>query len=119
MNDTLRFPDGFLVGASTSAYQTEGANTNSDWWWWEHIESTPCREPSGDACDFYHRYRADIAMLAAFGLNSFRFVLELARIDPAAREFSPAALAHHRPELHARHDHAAGPIRTVHPSPPP
>ena len=69
MSDTLRFPDGFLFGASISAYQTEGGNTNSDWWWWEHIESTPCREPSGDACDFYHRYREDIAMLAGFGLN--------------------------------------------------
>ncbi|HEV2029407.1 MAG TPA: family 1 glycosylhydrolase, partial [Candidatus Dormibacteraeota bacterium] len=57
MIDTSRFPDGFFFGASVSAHQVEGGNTNSDWWWWEHLESTPCHEPSGDACDFYHRYR--------------------------------------------------------------
>src|SRR5437868_9742164 len=65
MSDSLRFPDGFLFGAATSAYQTEGGNVNSDWWWWEHVASTPTEEPSGDACDFYHRYRDDVAMLAA------------------------------------------------------
>ena len=57
MNESLRFPDAFLFGASISAYQTEGGNVNTDWWWWEHLSSTPCREPSGDAVDFYHRYR--------------------------------------------------------------
>src|SRR5438552_3328064 len=62
MSDTLRFPDGFLFGASISAYQTEGGNTNTDWWWWEHIEATPTREPSGDACDVYHRHGAQPAV---------------------------------------------------------
>ena len=32
----LRFPDGFLIGASTAGHQTEGNNTNSDWWEFEH-----------------------------------------------------------------------------------
>src|SRR5207302_305927 len=92
MRDTLQFPDGFLFGASISAYQTEGGNTNSDWWWWEHIESTPSREPSGDACDFYHRYREDIAMLAGFGLNSFRFGIEWARMAYACPLNEPQGL---------------------------
>src|SRR5256885_795715 len=112
MSDPLRFPDGFLFGASISAYQTEGGNTNTDWWWWEHIESTPCREPSGDACDFYHRYREDIAMLASFGLNSFRFGIEWARIEPAEGEFSRAELAHYRRILDACHESGVAPIVT-------
>ena len=114
MTDALRFPDGFLIGASISAHQTEGNNTNSDWWWWEHIDSTPCIEPSGDACDFYHRYREDVAMLAALGLDSFRFGIEWARIEPAEGEFSRAELAHYRRLLDACHEHGVAPIVTFH-----
>jgi len=91
-----QFPDGFLFGASISAHQTEGGNTNSDWWAWEHAEDTPCREPSGDACDFYHRYRDDVAMVGDLGLNAFRFSVEWARVEPAEGEFSRAALDHYR-----------------------
>ena len=114
MIDPNRFPDGFLFGAAISAHQTEGGNTNNDWWWWEHIAATPCREPSGDACDFYHRYGEDIAMLAGFGLNTFRFSIEWARIEPAEGEFSRAALAHYRRVLDACHEHGVVPIVTFH-----
>jgi beta-glucosidase len=114
MRSPETFPDRFLFGAAISAHQTEGGNTNSDWWWWEHAESTPCREPSGDACDFYHRYREDIAMLAGFGLNSFRFGLEWARIEPAEGEFSAAALDHYRRVLDTCRDHGVAPIVTFH-----
>jgi beta-glucosidase/6-phospho-beta-glucosidase/beta-galactosidase len=38
MGDPDRFPDDFLFGAAISAHQTEGSNTNTDWWWWEHLE---------------------------------------------------------------------------------
>ena len=86
------FPEGFLFGAAVGAHQVEGGNTNSDWWRWEHRKGTPCVEPSGDACDFYHRYDDDIAMLAGFGLNAFRFGIEWARIEPAEGEFSTAQL---------------------------
>ena len=114
MADDLTFPDGFLFGAAISAHQTEGNNVNSDWWWWEHISTTPCREPSGDACDFYHRYRDDVAMLAAAGLNCFRFGIEWARIEPAPGEFSHAELAHYRRLLDTCHEHGVAPIVTFH-----
>jgi beta-glucosidase len=114
MHDALTFPPGFLFGAAISAHQAEGGNTNSDWWWWEHAETTPCREPSGDACDFYHRYREDVAMLAGFGLNSFRFGIEWARIEPAEGEFSAAALDHYRRVLDACSDQGVAPIVTFH-----
>lgn len=108
------FPEGFLWGAAIAAHQTEGGNTNSDWWWWEHQPGTSCREPSGDACDFYHRYGADIEMLAGFGLNAFRFSIEWARIEPAEGEFSPAALAHYGRMLDACHAVGVTPIVTFH-----
>jgi beta-glucosidase len=110
----MRFPEGFLFGASVGAYQVEGGNSNSDWWWWEHREGTPCIEPSGDACDFYHRYAEDIAMLAGFGLDTFRFGIEWARIEPAEGEFSAAALDHYRRMLAACHEHGVTPVLTFH-----
>jgi beta-glucosidase len=114
MHDGKSFPDGFLFGAAVSAHQVEGGNTNSDWWWWEHRDGTPCREPSGDACDFYHRYREDVAMLSGLGLTSFRFGIEWARIEPAEGEFSRAALDHYRRVLGACHEHGVTPMVTFH-----
>ena len=114
MSETDRFPDSFLFGAAVSAHQVEGGNTNSDWWWWEHAESTPCHEPSGDACDFYHRYAEDITLLARAGLSSFRFGIEWARIEPAEGEFSQAALDHYRCVLETCREHQLVPIVTFH-----
>ena len=108
------FPEGFLFGAAVGAYQVEGGNTNTDWWWWEHREGTVCREPSGDACDFYHRYEEDIAILAGLGMTAFRFGIEWARIEPAQGEFSRAELAHYRRMLEACHRHSVVPILTFH-----
>jgi beta-glucosidase len=108
------FPPGFLFGAAVGAHQVEGGNTNSDWWWWEHRPGTPCAEPSGDACDFYHRYAADIAMLAGFGLNAFRFGIEWSRIEPAEGEFSSAQLDHYKRMLEACHAHGVTPLLTFH-----
>jgi beta-glucosidase len=114
VESAARFPSGFLLGASVSAHQVEGGNTNSDWWWWEHAEGTPCLEPSGDACDFYHRYRDDVAVQGDLGYNAFRFGIEWARIEPAEGEFSRAELAHYRRLLAACHEHRITPIVTFH-----
>ena len=108
------FPEGFLFGTATSAHQVEGGNTNSDWWEWEHRNGTPCVEPSGDACDFYHRYRDDIALMAGLGFNAFRFGIEWARIEPEEGEFSVAALDHYRRILAACREFRLAPIVTFH-----
>jgi beta-glucosidase len=108
------FPEGFLFGTAQSAHQVEGGNVNSDWWAWEHAESTPCVEPSGDACDFYHRYDDDIALMAGLGLNAFRFGIEWARIEPEEGEFSRAALDHYQRVLVTCLEHQLAPIVTFH-----
>jgi beta-glucosidase len=88
------FPTGFLWGASTAPHQIEGNNVNSDWWAQEQV--TPGMELSGDAVDSYHRWREDIALLAEAGLDSYRFGIEWARIEPLPGRFSRAELAHYR-----------------------
>src|SRR6266851_1364954 len=73
------FPRGFRWGVATAGHQIEGNNTNSDLWLLENIKPTTYVDRSGDACDSYHRYEEDIALLARLGFNSYRFSLEWSR----------------------------------------
>jgi beta-glucosidase len=108
------FPQDFLWGAATAAHQVEGNNINSESWVLEHLPGTIYAEPSGDACDHYHRYPTDIALLAELGFNAYRFSLEWARIEPEEGEFSYAALEHYRRMLAACHEHGIKPVVTFH-----
>lgn len=88
---TLHFPKGFLWGSATSAYQIEGA-WNEDGRGesiWDRFAHTPGRILNGDtgdvACDFYHRYREDIALMKELGLQAFRFSISWTRVMPEGR----------------------------------
>jgi beta-glucosidase len=111
---TITFPDGFLWGTSTAAHQVEGGNWNNDWWAWEHAPGTPCKETSGDACDHWHRYPDDIALLADLGFGTYRFSLEWSRIEPEDGEWSRASLDHYRRMCATCKDHGLAPIVTFH-----
>lgn len=108
----MTFPAGFLWGIAGAAHQIEGGNVNSDSWVLEHTPGSPYVEPSGDACDHYHRYPDDIALIASLGFNTYRFSIEWARIEPEEGEFSNAALEHYRRMLAVCHDHNLTPIVT-------
>jgi beta-glucosidase len=114
MTEQTGFPADFIWGVAAAAHQVEGNNTNSDAWLLEHIPGSPYVEPSGDACDHYHRYPQDIAMIAALGFNTYRFSVEWARIEPEEGEFSYAALEHYRRMLATCHEHKLIPILTYH-----
>jgi beta-glucosidase len=88
-------PKGFLWGAAISAHQSEGNDVNSDSWLLEHLPETVYKEPSGDACDSYHRYAQDFAIARSLGLNCYRFGIEWARIEPEPGRFSQAELDHY------------------------
>ena len=88
MSRAYRFPDRFLWGAATSAYQIEGypladgAGPSI----WERFSHTPGRVVNSDtgdiATDHYHRYAADVALMAELGLTSYRFSIAWGRILP-------------------------------------
>jgi beta-glucosidase len=90
-----QFPDGFLWGVASAGHQTEGGNVDSDTWFAEHVRPTVFREPSGTACDGWHRWREDVDLAAGMNLTSYRFSVEWARVEPAEGEFSTDALAHY------------------------
>src|SRR5690349_11396036 len=111
----MKFPDGFLWGTATAAHQVEGGNVNTNCWRLEHVkERRFFSEPSGDACDQYHRYREDLELLARLGFNCYRFGIEWARVEPEAGEFSRAALEHYRRVLATCHENGLKPIVTLH-----
>jgi len=109
---SVRFPPGFLWGTATAAHQVEGNNVASDFWLLEHTPGTGFKEPSGDACDQWHRYRDDVALLAGLGFGAYRFSIEWARIEPEEGCFSLAALDHYRRVLAACHEHGLVPVVT-------
>lgn len=113
MRDLL-FPHGFLWGAATAAHQVEGGNRNADWWDWEARPGSPCRDRSGDACDHYRRYPEDVATLAALGLNTYRYSVEWARIEPADGSFDEAELDHYRRMTDVVREAGLMPIVTLH-----
>jgi beta-glucosidase len=106
------FPDGFLWGAATAGHQVEGSNVNADIWPLEWEQGSIFTEPSGDACDHYHRYPYDIATLAGLGLNAYRFSLEWSRIEPEPGYFSRAALDHYRRMIGTCLEHGVTPVVT-------
>jgi beta-glucosidase len=89
--EELRFPDGFLWGAATAAYQIEGApdadgKGPSIWDTFSHTPGKVFHGDTGDvACDSYHRYPEDIAMLQRLGVGAYRFSLSWPRIQPDGR----------------------------------
>lgn len=111
---TGQFPDGFLWGTATAAHQVEGGNTASDLWLMEMLPDSLFADPSGDACDHYHRYEQDIALLKGLGFNTYRFSIEWARIEPEEGFFSQAALDHYRRMIAACHAMHVTPMVSFH-----
>jgi beta-glucosidase len=105
-------PAGFWWGTAISAHQSEGNNVNSDFWLCEQIRPSIFKEPSGDACDSYHRYVEDIGIAADLGFNAHRFGIEWSRIEPEPGQFSIAALDHYARVLEECHRRALKPMVT-------
>ncbi len=107
-----KFP--FLWGAATSAHQIEGHNDKSDWWAWEaagHIEGGV---KSGAATDHLNRFREDIRLAADLGLNTYRFSIEWARIEPEEGKFDPAAFEWYSELISECEHHGLVPMLTLH-----
>ncbi len=108
----MQFPEGFLWGAATAGHQVEGNNVNADMWELEWAADSIFREPSGDACDHYHRYPEDIATLAELGMNAFRFSVEWSRVEPEPGYYSRAELDHYRRVAGTCLEHGVTPVVT-------
>ena len=130
------FPEGFYWGASTSAHQVEGGNTN-DWSVWERENSArlakealsksypghvlndypgPLRREnyvSGASVDHYGRYEEDFNIAKSLGHNAHRFSIEWSRIEPKEGEFSEREIEHYRKVINALRARGVEPFITL------
>ena len=88
MEGRFGFPEGFLWGAATAAYQVEGSPLadGAGPSIWHRFAHTPGRVRDGDtgdvACDHYRRYRDDVALMSEIGLSAYRFSVAWGRVLP-------------------------------------
>ena len=91
MTETYRFPDGFLWGSATSAYQIEGSPLadGAGPSIWQRFAHTPGRMHNGDhgdvASDHYRRYADDVALMRSLGMQAYRFSISWSRVLPAGK----------------------------------
>lgn len=101
--DLTAFPRDFLWGVATAAYQIEGAATEGGRGpsIWDTFAHTPGRVHHGDtgdvACDHYHRWEADLDLLAELGAQVYRLSVSWSRLQPRGHgELNPEAVAFYR-----------------------
>ena len=87
----LEFPEGFVWGAATAAYQIEGSpgadgRGPSIWDTFSHVRGSIVDGSTGDvACDHYHRWETDLDLMKSLGIRSYRFSVAWPRILPDGR----------------------------------
>lgn len=90
----LSFPQDFIWGTATSSYQIEGAwlEGGKGFSIWDVFSHTPGKVAAGStgdiACDHYHLFKKDVALMADMGLQAYRFSISWPRIQPAG--YGPA-----------------------------
>ncbi|MCL2542963.1 MAG: GH1 family beta-glucosidase [Nocardioidaceae bacterium] len=93
------FPESFLWGAATAAYQIEGATgedgrSPSIWDTFSRVPGAILGGDNGDvACDHYHRMPEDVALMKQLGFGAYRFSIAWPRVRPDARNPNRAGIA--------------------------
>ncbi|HWV26625.1 MAG TPA: family 1 glycosylhydrolase [Aeromicrobium sp.] len=101
-------PADFHWGVATSGYQSEGDAPPSNWSAYDDQH-----EAYGSSVDFLHRYREDIANAASLGVDTFRFGVEWARVEPRPGVYDADALAFYDDVVDQIEAHGMKPMITL------
>ena len=98
----MYFDKDFIFGVATSAYQIEGAynedgRTPSIWDTFSKTEGKVFNMDNGDvACDHYHKYKEDVAIIKELGVDSYRLSIAWPRIFPEPGKYNPKGMAFYK-----------------------
>lgn len=109
-------PQNYLWGVATSAYQIEGRIDN-DMLRWEtsgRFRRGDFNPLVGDACDHWQRWENDFRLLKDLGVNSYRFSIEWARVEPEPGQFNRHALDQYSRMIDRLLEHGITPMLTLH-----
>ena len=109
--------DGFRFGVATAATQIEDGNTATDWYvWTQPVADGGLGKGTfvGDAVRGYTRVMEDLGLVAELGVDSYRFSIEWARIEPVKDQIDETAIAHYRAQLEAMKAMGIKPLVTLH-----
>lgn len=85
----------FYWGVATAGFQSEGSAPDSNWSRYVARHTSAIKDPYRDSVDFRHRYGADIALAKGMGVNTFRFSVEWARVEPKRGKWDQSALRYY------------------------
>ncbi|WP_424215846.1 GH1 family beta-glucosidase (plasmid) [Streptomyces sp. BI20] len=116
----MTFPDTFLWGVATAAYQVEGAvaadgRGPSSWDVFSHLPGRTHRGDTADiAADHYHRWEDDLDLMRDLGVKGYRFSIAWPRIQPDGRgAINPKGLDHYKRLVDGLHDRGIAPMATL------
>jgi beta-glucosidase len=121
--EELYFPPGFLWGVATAAHQIEGNCNNSNWSEWEKKtrlwrgKSIPCirdGQKVGTHVDHLNRVEEDIGLMTELGLNSYRFSIDWAKLEPSPGHFDKDFIEHYHREIALLKKAGIEPMITLH-----
>ena len=116
---TVRFPDDFLWGTASAAYQAEGTGdpvmgtVPSNWQEWEELDKIKDGQRNPEGCGFHTRFDSDFEKAQSLGTNAYRLGLEWARIEPTRGNFNQHAIDHYREVLQSARARGLEPIVTL------
>lgn len=114
MNEAEKFPEGFVFGVATSAYQVEG-HIENDWSEWERAgKLKEAHVRCGRGVDHWNRFDEDVRLAKDVGAGAFRISLEWARIEPERGRFDEAVIAQYRERLVRMKATGVRPVVTLH-----
>lgn len=109
----ITFKKDFMLGVATAATQIDGGEVNSNWNQWYHLGKIKDGANPAIANDHYQRVRDDLKLMHDLGIQTYRFGVEWARLEPSPGQFDETVFAHYRQEIQMMLDYGIKPLLTL------